>query len=346
MVIVYPNQIMFNTCEKMTLKLVCDDKIPFISGVFTACNEIVSIPGESIQRSDLMDADLLLVRTVTSVNQKLLHDTPVKWVGSATTGTDHVDQPWLFQNQIEFADAAGANAPAVLEYVLACVASFKKQHYFTTKNRVVGVIGVGRIGSLVAQALKAHGFEVLCYDPLISNKPDYHFVSLKTLLCESHLITIHTPLTKTGLFPTYHMLDQKELSWLQHHAILLNTARGAVINQAALCENKNIIIGLDVWENEPTISLELLNRVTIGTPHIAGYSKIAKYRATQMVCDNAAEFFGWPKSKIILSNDNPTQTQCDPLLHTQAFRAAFQGQLTQEQTGKIFARERARYPLR
>jgi erythronate-4-phosphate dehydrogenase len=327
------------------VKLVVDDKIPHVAAFFTACDDIIYLPGEAIQHADLINADLLLVRTVTHVDEKLLKNTTVKWVGTATTGTDHIDTQWLSKNHIAFADAAGANANAVLDYVLSCVAGLKKHDHLSKKNATAGIIGCGRIGRLVAKALKTQGFQVICYDPLLTEKLDFNFVELETLLRESDFITLHIPLTKTGLYPTYHMIDQLQLNLIQPNAILLNCARGAVINQQALLQNKNIILCLDVWENEPDISLTLLNKVTIGTPHIAGYSKQAKFRATQMMYDRAAQFFGWPPSNYTIPISDSASLY-DPFAHTTQFRAAFAGQTDPESIKQIFIAERKRYPLR
>ena len=311
----------------------------------TFCEDIVYLPGEEISHADLINTDLLLVRTVTHVDEKLLKNTNVKWVGTATTGTDHVDMQWLSKNHIAFADAAGANANAVLDYVLSCVAELKNHAYLSKKNRVAGIIGCGRIGRLVARALKTLGFQVVCYDPLLTEKLDFDFVKLETLLRESDFITLHTPLTKTGSHPTYHLIDKQQLDQMQTHSIVLNCARGAVINQTALLQTKHIFICLDVWENEPHISLELLNKVTIGTPHIAGYSVQAKFCATRRMYESAAQLFGWPPSHHVIIIPN-TPSLYDPLAHTAQFRAAFAGQKDPEIIKKIFIEERKRYPLK
>lgn len=327
------------------MKLVVDNKIPHIAAFFTPCDKIVYLPGEDIHPADLIDADLLLVRTVTRIDEKLLKNTSVKWVGTATTGIDHIDTQWLSKNHIAFTDAAGANANAVLDYVLSCVTGLKNHAYLSKKNVVAGIIGCGRIGRLVAKALKTQGFQVICYDPLLTEKWDFDFVELDTLLRESNFITLHTPLTKTGLHPTHHLIDQPQLNLMQPNTVLLNCARGAVINQTALLQTKNIFICLDVWENEPQISLALLNKVIIGTPHIAGYSVEAKFSATRRMYESAAQFFGWPASNYTISISD-SASPYDPFAHTTQFRAAFQGQTDPDVIKKIFMAERKKYPLR
>jgi len=332
------------------LKLITDDKIPYVSDFFTNCDEIISIPGEKITHAVLKNADILLTRTVTQIDAALLKNTAVKFVGSATSGVDHVDEKWLSKNHITFATAAGANAIAVAEYVLCVIAALNKEKKWSPhKNSVVGVIGCGRIGRIVATLFEKLNCKVICYDPLLIEKPHFHFVSLEALISQADLISIHTPLTKTGLHPTHHMIDQKKISHLKSNVILINTARGAVIDQSALLDRKEMTICLDVWENEPHISAELLQTVFIGTPHIAGYSLDAKYRATQMIYQQAAVFFDWHRSastkKEGIDFKKPIIEQAlsvyDPISHTKNFREAYK---THAQTA--FTTARKNYVLR
>lgn len=329
------------------MKIVADDKIPYISDFFTQCDEIIYLPGELISHADLRSADILLTRTVTRIDQSLLENTSVKFVGTATTGTDHVDMAWLEKSNIAFADAAGANAQAVADYVALCVAALEEQGQLQQK-KVVGVIGYGRIGRLVANFFQLRGFEVICCDPFSAAETRFHFVSLEDLIKNADLISIHTPLTKNGSHPTFHLLTEALLQKIKPGAILLNTARGGVVDEAAILRTKNMTLCFDVWENEPHISLALLNKVFIGTPHIAGYSQQAKYRATEMLLIAAANYFGWP-TITAQKNVNIKQnalSHYDPLQHTQSFRAAFQACKTKNDIEKIFIAERKKYPLR
>ena len=328
-----------------------DDKIPYIAEFFTPCDSIIMLPGESIAHHDLIDADILLTRTVTKINAHLLNNTSVKFVGTATTGTDHIETDWLTQQSIFLATAAGANSQAVFEYVSDCIAVLQKKNYLTGSTLTAGIIGFGRIGRLVADLLQALGFNVIIYDPLLTEKLRYHFVSLDELIAYADLISIHTPLTKTGLFPTYHMINEILLKKIKSSAVLINTSRGSVIDQQALLNHKNITLCLDVWEHEPKISLELLNKVIIGTPHIAGYSMEAKYRATEMIYESAAQFFGWDPSithqKNNFANRNKLSTpKYDPLTHTQQFKNAFQNCKTDDEIATVFMHERKHYRLR
>lgn len=343
----------------MPLKLIVDDKIPYITDFFTSHDDIIYLPGEKITQADLRDADILLTRTVTTVDAALLSNTAVKFVGTATTGTDHVDVKWLLDNNIAFATAAGANSQAVAEYIICCIAALKKRGKLQS-HPVAGIIGCGRIGRMVATILQALGFEVLCYDPLLTEQPHFNFVSLEQLISTADLISIHTPLTKTGLHPTFHMIDQAMLQKMKPNTVLINTARGGVIDQHALLHTNHLTLCLDVWEHEPHISLELLHKAFIGTPHIAGYSLQAKYRATQMMYESAAQFFHWPQTstqKSMTSNEplsaflksdwsEKALAIYNPLTHTAQFREAFQGQINPENIKQIFIAERKQYPLR
>ena len=331
------------------MKLVADNKIPYVTDFFATINDIVLLPSQMITPDALIDADVLLIRTVTSVNSELLKKTPVRLVGTATTGIDHVDQKWLSRNHIALVDAAGANAPAVAEYIFFCIAALKANQYLNQENVVVGVVGYGRIGRLVANMLQKLGFTVLSYDPFCSPQENPYHVSFEALIHESDLITLHPPLTRTGPHPTFHLMNQKVMRQMKKNSVLINAARGEVIDQAALLKTSHIIACLDVWENEPHICRELLNKVVIGTPHIAGYSACAKYRATKILYEKTANFFNWGESSFQIktpfnhTRDNDLLAHYNPIKHTEQFRAAF---LDQTEIAKIFVTQRQNYPLR
>jgi erythronate-4-phosphate dehydrogenase len=325
------------------VKLVVDDKIPYISDFFTHCDDIVALPGEMITQETLRNADLLLTRTVTKVNRALLQNTAVRFVGTATTGMDHIDEAWLTKQSIILANAAGANAQAVAQYIHCCFSALNTQDKLTNK-KVVGIVGCGRIGRLVAAFFQSHGFEVICCDPLLTEQLHFDFVSLETLVGESDIISIHTPLTKTGAHPTFHLFNAEQIHRMKTNAVLLNTARGEVIDQSALLSADKMTLCFDVWENEPAISLALLDQTFIGTPHIAGYSEQAKYRATEMIYEKAAAFFGWPKHNKAHHPISSSRSY-DPLEHTKQFRSAFSG-CKPEAISRIFIEQRGGYQLR
>jgi erythronate-4-phosphate dehydrogenase len=266
------------------MKIVADENIPLLEQYFGHVAELVVKPGRSIMREDVLNADVLLVRSVTKINSALLAGTTVKFVGSCTTGVDHVDTEWLDANGIQWAVAAGSNARSVVEYVIAVVASLKKESIFSEKKLRAGVIGVGTIGSQVAEALQLFGFDVICCDPpRAASDPQFLSRSLDDFV-DLDLVTIHTPLCRGGDFSTYHMINEKFLQRQKKGCVLLNVGRGAVVDFSDLEEyGQHLYWCLDVWENEPLINFEILGLAEIATPHIAGYSVQSKQRAIDMI---------------------------------------------------------------
>ena len=262
------------------IKILSDDRIPFVSELFSEWGELILKPGERIERSDLLGVNVLLTRSITRINADLLKGTSVKFVGSATAGFDHIDQISLKNQSIAWAFSAGANAIAVAEYVLHCVAFLQKNNLLSGKKTTVAVVGVGHVGSVVSARLKKIGFTVLHNDPPRAELEKDFISTPLASLTNVDLFCLHTPLIKTGKFPTYHLISEHFLSKMKPGAILLNAGRGSVVDNNALLKQDHVIACLDVWENEPKINLELLKKVTIGTPHIAGYSKSAKLQAT------------------------------------------------------------------
>lgn len=272
------------------MKIVADENILLVEHYFAEAGECILKPGREITRSDLIDADILLVRSVTEVNERLLRNTAVKFVGSTTTGSDHLDIDYLNSQGISWSIAKGCNAIAVVEYVLSVLASLYKQSFLSKKTQRAAVIGVGQIGSLVSAKLKLLGFEVLECDPFRSQV--YKQFSSVTLddISEVDFVTLHTPLTKTGLYPTFHMIDKQFLQRQKKGCILLNSGRGSVINFEDLKKyGTNLHWCLDVWENEPHIDLAVLEKSCLATPHIAGYSLQSKFRGIEMIYEVAIQ---------------------------------------------------------
>lgn len=266
------------------MKIVADENIPLVEYYFGTSGELLLKPGRHITRDDLFDADILLTRSVTRVNKLLLHDTPVKFVGSATAGADHLDIEWLNQAGIQWSIAAGCNADAVSEYVLCVIATLQKQGLLIQPSLRAGVVGVGHVGKRVAEKLAALGFEVVLCDPLRAmHEKDFPHVSLENF-ADLDLITLHTPLTKQGDFPTYRMIEKSFLQRQKKQAVLLNTARGEIISsEDLLLYGKHLHWCFDVWDNEPSINPDVLAAAMIATPHIAGYSRQAKIRGIDMI---------------------------------------------------------------
>ncbi|WP_423063358.1 NAD(P)-dependent oxidoreductase [Candidiatus Paracoxiella cheracis] len=258
--------------------------------LFGSFGDIIQKPGSSIHHDDLIDADVLLTRTVTRADAELLHNTAVKFVGSATAGYDHLDIEWLRRSGIFYCYAPGVNAIAVAEYVIGCVAYLNSQQILPENCRA-GIVGVGHIGAEVQQKLTRLGLDVLCNDPpRAQHEPTFHSAPLSHFY-DVDLICIHTPLTMKGEFPTYHLIDESFLEKLKPGCVLLNAGRGAVVNNQALAAAEHIVACLDVWENEPDIHLDMLKKAEIATPHIAGYSLQAKYKATYAVYQKFIEHF-------------------------------------------------------
>ncbi|MDL1877660.1 4-phosphoerythronate dehydrogenase PdxB [Cytophagia bacterium CHB2] len=300
------------------LKIVADKNIPFVQSAFATLGEVRLMPGRDITAAALRDVDMLLVRSITEVNAALLAGTPVKFVGTATIGMDHLDCDYLHHQKITYASAAGCNANAVAEYICAALLFCAVQRNLTLANLTIGIVGVGNVGSKVAVKAAALGLRVLLNDPprarrlTGAEREQSPFLPLPELL-QADLITLHTPLTHSGPDATFHLFDENTLRRMKPGSLLINTARGAVVDNAALkavLRDKHLSAAiLDVWENEPQIDAELLQHVMLATPHIAGYSFEGKLRATQMIYEAACRFLQvkpeWDATPFIPNIDQP-----------------------------------------
>jgi len=279
------------------MRIVADPNIPFVQEAFGPLGEVWLVPGREITANAVHDADALLVRSVTPVNAALLNGSPVKFVGTATIGIDHIDQEYLSAKGIGFASAQGSNANSVAEYVVAAMLEMAQRGKFRLRDKKLGVIGVGHVGSRVVRNAQALGMRVLQNDPpraRVENAPQ--FISLERLLAKADILTVHVPLTREGPDATFHLFDKDRLGTLElRKPILINTSRGAVMDNKALLKaiDGEWLGGvvLDVWENEPNISPELLDVVDLATPHIAGYSFDGKVNGTRMIYEAACRFF-------------------------------------------------------
>lgn len=275
------------------LNIIVDENIVFAKEAFALFGNVTLLSGREINNSILKDADILIVRSITKVDKELLKNTPVKFVGTATIGTDHIDLEYLKKNKIAFADAKGCNAYSVAEYLIVSLLNLSVRFNFTLKEKSIGIVGVGNVGSKVAKFADALGMKVLLNDPPLQRAGNNNsFVSLDEIL-NADIITLHVPLNLSGIDRTYHLFDKKKLMELKDGTILINTSRGAVIKNQELLEiidTKKLKVVLDVWENEPDINIDLLNKVIIGTPHIAGYSLEGKINGTKMIFDALADY--------------------------------------------------------
>ena len=263
-------------------RIIADQNMPLVEAHFGHLGEVELMAGRDIDRHSIEGAEILLVRSVTQVNQSLLEGSSVRFVGSATAGTDHIDLEYLNRNNIQFAYAPGCNAEAVVQYALSVFSRLKPQ-WLKSK---VGIVGCGNVGGRLYQKLVALGVDCLVYDPFLSQSQIPDLVSLKEVL-DCDIISLHTPLTTDGEFPTHYLFNQQVLNSLKPNTLLINAGRGAVIDNQALIErlkqSDGLQVALDVWESEPHINAELLDLVSLATPHIAGYSDEGKIRGTCML---------------------------------------------------------------
>lgn len=278
------------------MKIVADEKIPFLSGVFEPYADVCYLSGEKISNNDVKDADALIVRTRTKCNAALLQGTKVKLITSATIGYDHIDTKYCAANNIEWYNAPGCNSEGVAQYVTASLLHFAVIQNIDLSEKTIGIVGVGNVGKKIANKSKALGMCVLLNDPPRKrNENLQNFVSLNTILKQSDIVTFHVPLTHSGTDKTKHLIDKQLIKNLKTGAILINTSRGEVADTYALLKaisDKQLGgIVLDVWENEPKLNIDLLRQVDIGTPHIAGYSTDGKARATEICIENVCRFF-------------------------------------------------------
>ncbi|WP_111858768.1 4-phosphoerythronate dehydrogenase [Acinetobacter sp. CFCC 10889] len=281
------------------MKIVADENLAFTEYFFAEFGDIHQAAGRSLNHDNVIDAEALLVRSVTKVNEQLIQNTPLKFVGSATIGTDHLDISAIEAQQIAWSNAAGCNAQAVAEYVITALLKLNPTLLSQNNQFTLGIIGLGNVGSRLAYMAKLLGWNVIGYDPFVQHH-DIQQVELEELLKNSDAITTHVPLTKSGEYPTYHLINEHALSLMKSNAILINSARGPVVSETALIadiqENKRQVV-LDVFEHEPEISQQLLDLVTIVTPHIAGYSLEGKARGTQMIYEAFCKTFDYPAHK-------------------------------------------------
>lgn len=281
------------------MKIVADENLAFTDYFFAEFGEIQQAAGRTLTHADVADAEALLVRSVTQVNSALIQNTALKFVGSATIGTDHLDISALEQQGIAWSNAAGCNAQAVAEYVITALLHLKPELIAANTQFTLGIVGLGNVGSRLATMAKLVGWNVIGYDPFVQRE-HVQQVEFEQLLAQADAISTHVPLTKTGPHPTYHLMNAEALSNMKPSAILINSARGPVVEEAALIadiQQTQRQVVLDVFEHEPEISEELLNLISIVTPHIAGYSLEGKARGTQMIYQAFCEIFGFDADK-------------------------------------------------
>ncbi|MGB0721472.1 MAG: 4-phosphoerythronate dehydrogenase [Gammaproteobacteria bacterium] len=271
------------------MRIVADENMP---GVREACEslcepkgEVVTLPGREIGPEDVRAADCLLVRSVTPVSAALLEGSAVRFVGSATIGVDHVDLPWLHARGIDFQSAPGCNATAAAQWVLRVVLELLQRRGLDTCDMVVGIVGLGNVGSRVKALFEALGVRCLVNDPpRAMEEGDDGYVELEELLQRSDVITVHVPLERRNRWPTFHLIDERFLGLCRNGALVINASRGAVADTSALLRHAwRTEMVVDTWEGEPHVHLGLLDQVSLASPHVAGYSLEGRYRGTETV---------------------------------------------------------------
>ena len=269
------------------MHILADENIPLVDEFFAGFGKIRRMPGRSINRAALENVDVLLVRSVTRVDRELLEGSAVRFVGTCTIGTDHLDLDYFEQAGIEWASAPGCNARGVVDYVLGSLLALSEVHGEALARRRFGVVGAGEVGGRLLEVLRGLGWDVRVCDPPRQDREAGDFVSLDEILAECDVVSLHTPLTLGGDWPTFHLFDQARLSRLRPGTWLINASRGAVVDNAALrdllLQRPDLEAVLDVWEGEPQVDVALAGLCRIATPHIAGYSLDGKLRGTAQI---------------------------------------------------------------
>lgn len=356
--------------DERKLKIVADENIPYVREAFALLGEVICCSGREMTAATVAQADVLLVRSVTKVGPELLEGSAVRFVGTATIGTDHVDVDYLKKRGIVFTSAAGSNANSVAEYVITAILVLAQRHGWELQGKTLGIVGVGNIGSKVEKKVRALGMTLLPNDPPLQRlSGDSRYVDFEDVL-KADFVTCHVPLTREGPDATYHLFNQARLEQLQPGAVLINSSRGAVVANDAL---KKVVdrgtlgpVVLDVWENEPQIDMALLDAVSLGSPHIAGYSLDGKVNGTVMLHAAVCEMLGRrdelrasdllpapPIARIELSTDGRSDQDvlCEAMTRVydierddRDIRALIV--MPSEERGKAFDQLRKGYPVR
>ena len=343
--------------------IIADDKIPYLRGVLEPFAEVVYVPGDRINNSLLKNADALLIRTRTRCNEALLRGTSVQFIGTATIGYDHIDTDWCEKQGIVWKSAPGCNASSVNQYIASALVTLSERFGFSLKEKALGVVGVGNVGTRIVRTGELLGMQVyLCDPPRMRSEGACGFISLEGILRECDIITFHVPLHRSGIDRTYHMIDHELLTRVNPGTILLNSSRGEVADGNALKDaiHQGRLGGmvLDVWENEPDIDRELLNLCSLATPHIAGYSADGKAMGTAMVVRDLSRHFNlgiddWETNDIPDPMNPEIRINCQGLTREEIIsRAVLHTYRITEDDTKLreeisgFEKQRGSYPLR
>lgn len=279
------------------MKILVDNKIPYIrEAILHISQDVEYLAAKDFTSESVKEADVLIIRTRTKCTPELLEGSKVKFIATATIGFDHIDTDYCAHKGIIWRNAPGCNSNSVRQYIQSVFILLKENFLSTLIGKTIGVVGVGHVGSKVADLAQSYGMKVLLNDPIRAElESDFMHTPLDEIAEKADIITFHTPLVRDGKYSTYHLADGKFFSKLKKQPILINSSRGEVIDTDCL---KNHLLDktisqaiMDVWEHEPNIDKELLELVYLGTPHIAGYSADGKAKATEMALQSVSDFF-------------------------------------------------------
>lgn len=345
------------------MKIIIDNKIPYIKGVLEPFAEVIYLPGKDITPEIVKDADAIITRTRTICNESLLKGSKVKIIATATIGYDHIDTQYCETNKIDWTNAPGCNSWSVAQYIMAALFSLAQKQDIQLNTKTIGVIGAGNVGSKVAFLCQTIGMKVLINDPPRQrNEGTAGFVSLEQIQQHADIVSFHTPLTRTGSDKTFHLADTAFFENCNQKLAFINSSRGEVMDtQAVKTAKKNGKVNeliIDCWENEPNIDLELMNMAFIATPHIAGYSRDGKANGTSMSiralskklelgidnweCSNIEK----PEVPIIqINGKNKTEQEIigQAVLHTYSI---FNDSKCLKESPSTFEKQRGNYPVR
>lgn len=345
------------------MKIIADDKIPFLKGVFEDKCEVEYFPGGEITADVVRNADALITRTRTVCDDKLLKGSKVKMIASATIGFDHIDTSWCMTNGIKWTNAPGCNAESVNQYIASVFAMLIIDKGWELKGKKIAIVGVGKVGSRVSALARMLGMEVFEVDPPRERvEKDALFYKLNEIISDVDLITFHTPLTQSGADKTHHLCNSDLLSRVKSTAIIINTSRGEVVDGKAL---KNALQSeeleaavLDVWEDEPNVDKQLLDLCWIATPHIAGYSLDGKANGTKMSVNAISKAFNlgldnWIPQDLPKPKRKDIELDCRYLSNERALAEVFintypikEDDIRLRMNIKGFEKQRGSYPIR
>ncbi len=314
------------------IRIIADEKIPFLRGVLEPFASVTYLPGEGITRSAVLEADALIVRTRTRCNSGLLEGTQVSYIGTATVGFDHIDTEYCEKKGIRWTNAPGCNSSSVKQYIASALLRISSEAGFSLRDKTLGIVGVGHCGSKVQNLAKIMGMNILLNDPPRARKEKKKiFTEMDDLLGSSDIITLHVPLNLDGQDKTHHLFDSGTFGKVKKGCWLINASRGEVIETEAFKDalNQDRLSGavIDVWEKEPEIDISLMHMAFLATPHIAGYSADGKANGTSMIVRDLCKFFNiklsdWYPSEIPAPSEPEITIDCIGKSHEEIIRKA------------------------